>query len=106
MHNLEPFGGVLDPLVGTMVRLPSGRAVSPVHALIALWTAGSNTSAEELLGAYETCFYIAMHGFSDSAAEAKARYGELVLRQLTADADRLPAGSTGEMVRLLQQRVL
>lgn len=103
MHNLEPFGGALDAVVGTMVRLPGGRAVSPAHALIALWlTAGSDASAEDLVSAYESCLFIALHGFSDSAAETRERYHDLVLRQLAADRGRLPTGAIGEILRRLQ----
>jgi hypothetical protein len=92
MHALEPFGGDLDPAVGTLYSVSPERAASPAHALIALWLA-ADASQEELVRCYDECLTMVRRGpaSTDTAAvAAHGRFCDLVFRRLADDLSRLP----------------
>jgi hypothetical protein len=77
------------------------RCVSAGHALTRLWTAsGQAAQPEQLIDAYEDCFLIAECGFQDQSD--KDTYFSLALRQLAADAHRLPH----DWLRGIQERFM
>lgn len=106
MHVLEPFAANLDPAVATLHTAPDGRALSPAAALIALWLATDEPTANhDLVAAYQTCLSIVLHGFFDSVtldAAVRECYCSLVFRQLAADRDRLPAAWVEDAVRQIK----
>lgn len=91
---LEPFAGDFNGLICSFHNYwpDEGRAVSTVNALITLWlVAGSDCTADELAGAYDTCLEIAIRArFDPAMREITERFRNLVLRQLAADKLRLP----------------
>jgi hypothetical protein len=90
MHVLEPFGGEIEAVVGTVHALPGGDAVTPARALIDVLLSPN----DRLVEMYEKCLTLASHGFLDSTqadATAAERFRAAIHRLLGADQDRLPA---------------
>lgn len=104
-HALEPFlGGDLQTMVTSFHDFGPGRPTSAANALIELWlTASQGKSADQLAAAYDVCLWIAMHGFAPYDVDTRARFREIVLRQLAADCHRMPPNWLGDAIKKIAQ---
>lgn len=102
LHAIEPLSFPSEhPTLLAVIGIPEDRCVSAGHALTRLWTAsGQAARPEQLIDAYEDCFLIAECGFQDQSD--KNTYFSLALRQLAADAHRLPH----DWLRGIQERFI
>jgi len=92
VHALEPLANYLGGSV--VVAFHSywhDRSVSAANALINLWlVSAQDSSANQLAEAFDVCLRISLHGFAPFDANARKRYREVFLRQLSIDQHRLP----------------
>ncbi|WP_248965445.1 hypothetical protein [Sphaerisporangium perillae] len=115
-HALEPFAGLSlipesDPSHGEAVTdfasQPDGRARSMAHALVSLWLAsGQGLTADELVGAYDVCIQVADCSHAEEDVTGRNAYLAIVLRQLAADAESIPASDRARMLPMFEQTVL
>lgn len=103
-HSLEPLAGDLGNMITTFFKYQEGHAVSPAHAVIALWIAtNQQTEPATLAEAYEVCLKYVIHGFGPDDVETRKRFRALVLHQLATDHQRLPSDWLHEAIMRIKK---
>ncbi|MFI6513296.1 NACHT domain-containing protein [Streptosporangium sp. NPDC050855] len=115
-HGLEPFAALslipesdLDrgEAITEFSSRPDGRARSMAHALVSLWlTSGQSHVVNELISVYEICLEVIECSHAHEDITSKNAYFAIVLRQLAADAERIPALDRANMLPWFERTVL
>ncbi|MFI0446002.1 hypothetical protein [Actinomadura sp. 6N118] len=112
-RNIEPFITMADPnprdpqTEGTtefgIVSADPGIALSVTHAMVSMWLRSSEGAGpDELERAYRDCLNVISNSRPDEDVLSRDLHYSRVLRQLAADADRLPRSFRAEVLEIFR----